>query len=54
MLQLKLSNSIRQIQFLSDNKPPLGKSNLMDEKFDLKAMNDKYVFFTKKIIKSSQ
>lgn len=41
MLQLKLSNSIRQIQFLSDNKPQLSTSNLKDEKFDLKIMDDK-------------
>ncbi|XP_025203403.1 polyamine-modulated factor 1-binding protein 1-like isoform X3 [Melanaphis sacchari] len=41
MLQLKLSNSIRQIQFLSDNKSQLGTSNLFDEKFDLKTMDDK-------------
>jgi len=41
MLQLKLSNSIRQIQFLSDNKSQLGTSNVLDEKFDLKTMDDK-------------
>ncbi|XP_008178903.1 protein lava lamp [Acyrthosiphon pisum] len=41
MLQLKLSNSIRQIQFLSDNKPQSGTSNLPEEKFNLKTMDDK-------------
>ncbi|KAE9524273.1 hypothetical protein AGLY_015312 [Aphis glycines] len=41
MLQLKLSNSIRQIQVLSDNKSQLGTSNLFDEKIDLKIMDDK-------------
>ncbi|KAF0766335.1 interaptin-like [Aphis craccivora] len=41
MLQLKLSNSIRQIQILSDNKSQLGTSNLFDEKIDLKIMDDK-------------
>ncbi|XP_060844421.1 girdin-like [Rhopalosiphum padi] len=41
MLQLKLSNSIRQIQFLSDNKSQSGTSNVLDEKFDLKTMDDK-------------
>jgi len=41
MLQLKLSNSIRQIQFLSDNKPEMCSSNLSEEKFDLKTMDDK-------------
>ncbi|CAI6371664.1 unnamed protein product [Macrosiphum euphorbiae] len=41
MLQLKLSNSIRQIQFLSNNKPQSGTSNLPGENFDLKTMDDK-------------
>lgn len=41
MLQLKLSNSIRQIQFMSDNKLQSCASNLIEEKFDLKTMDDK-------------
>jgi len=41
MLQLKLSNSIRQIQFLSDSKSQSGTSNSTEEKFDLKTMDDK-------------
>lgn len=42
MLQLKLSNSIRQVQLLSDNKPQFGdKSNMLKEKCGLKTMDDK-------------
>lgn len=42
MLQLKLSNSIRQIQFLSDNKSQLDTSNMFKEKYDSKTIDDKY------------
>lgn len=42
MLQLKLSNSIRQIQLLSGNKPQLeAESFMMEENDGLKAINEK-------------
>lgn len=41
MLQLKLSNSIRQNQFLADNKPQLGTSNAFEETYDSKIIDDK-------------
>lgn len=41
MLQLKLSNAIRQIQFLSDNKQQLGTSNLLEEKYDSDTIDHK-------------
>lgn len=42
MLQLKLSNSIRQVQLLSDNKPQFGdESNLLKENCGSKAIDDK-------------
>lgn len=41
MLQLKLSNSIRQIQFLSDNKQQIDTSNLLEEKYGSKNIDDK-------------
>lgn len=42
MLQLKLSNSIRQIQFLSDNKSQCDTSKMLKEKYDPKTIDDKY------------
>ncbi|XP_025417152.1 interaptin-like [Sipha flava] len=41
MLQLKLSNSIRQIQFLSDSKSQIGSSDSLKENYGSKAIDDK-------------
>lgn len=41
MLQLKLSNSIRQNQFLADNKQQLGISNSFQGTYGSKNIDDK-------------
>lgn len=41
MLQLKLSNSIRQIQFLSDSKSQMGTSDSLKENYGSKTIDDK-------------